>query len=265
MFRGFNLKIPEGLNDKYYQIGLKIYDGHKIETKFVLDDFLLGNKSLSGTKIMDNWFPMIDAHLFLSHSHADEKKAITLAGILYEKLGVITFIDSCIWGYSTNLLKQIDDNYCLNYSGESYNYSKRNYSTSHVNLMLSTALNRMIDNCECIFFLNSPNSLSSSDVVSRTKSPWIFSEIATTQTIRKKTPSRLKPRIKMFSEGGQLNESKRDLLIIEYDLELSHLSDLNISDIKKWIGKSCSSANDALDILYRLKPIDDKFILTNYG
>jgi hypothetical protein len=261
MYRGFNLDIPENLKDSYYEKGLEIYDSHKNEVNTILTDFLLENNSLSGTQIMENWFPEIDAHIFLSHSHNDERKAIILAGILFDKFGIKTFIDSCIWGYSNDLLRQIDDSYCLNTGGETYSYTKRNYSTSHVNLMLTTALNRMIDNCECVFFLNTPNAISSNEVVSSTKSPWIYSEIATTQIIRKKTPQRLKRQIKMFAEGGQLNESVRNTLFIEYDLELSHLDDFTLTDLKSWIAANSNNANEALDNLYRQKPIQEKFIL----
>lgn len=261
MYRGFNINIQEDLNEDFYSKGLEIYNKSKAETKTVLDEFLLKNNSLSGTKIMENWFPQIDSHIFLSHSHNDEKQAIILAGLLYQKFGIKTFIDSCIWGYSNKLLRQIDDEYCLNDNKETYSYTKRNYSTSHVNLMLATALNRMIDNSECICFLNTPNSISSNDAVSRTKSPWIFSEIATTQVIRKKTPDRLKRETRMFSKGGAVNESASNNLFIEYDLELSHLVDFTIADLDKWIITNSSTANEALDNLYRLKPINEKFIL----
>jgi len=261
MYRGFNVNISNDLNESYYEIGLKIHTSSKKEVKTILDDFLLENKSLSGTKIMENWFPEIDADIFLSHSHSDEKKAIILAGILFKEFGIKTFIDSCIWGYSNNLLRQIDDDFCLNAGGETYSYTKRNYSTSHVNLMLSTALNRMIDNCECIFFLNTPNSISSNEIVSRTKSPWIFSEIATTQIIRKTTPKRLKRETIMFAKGGTLNESVLESLTIEYDLELSHLTEFIFSDLEKWVSTHSTSANQALDNLYLQKPINEKFFL----
>lgn len=261
MYRGFNLNIPENLKEDFYEEGLKIYNNSKAEAKKTLSEFMLKNKSLSGSEILENWFPQIQSHVFLSHSHNDERKAIILAGILYNKFGIKTFIDSCVWGYSSDLLKQIDDDYCLNSSGKTYNYTKRNYSTSHVNLMLSIALNRMIDNSECIFFLNTPNAISSNEAISRTKSPWIFSEIATTQVIRKKTPERLKERTRMFSKGGALNESASNLLTIEYDLELSHLIDFSLEDLKTWITIKSENAIEALDNLYHLKPINNKFII----
>lgn len=260
MYRGFNLKLEEKINQDYYERGMLLFKDHKSKIKKVLDGFFLDNGSLSGTKIMENWFPHIGANIFLSHSHNDEKEAITLAGLL-SVFGLTTFIDSCIWGYSTDLLEQIDERYCLNIDGQSYNYTKRNYSTSHVNLMLSNALNRMIDNCECIFFLNTPNSISASEAITRTKSPWIFSEIGITQTIRKQTPDRLKRATKIFSDGGVLNE-ERKLLTIEYDLELAHLQTLNFSDLEEWIDNApISNPEKALDNLYHLNPIKRKFLV----
>lgn len=56
-----------------------------------------------------------------------------------------------------DLLREIDEKYCRHSNGTSFDYDKRNYSTSHVHMMLSIALSRMIDKCESVFFLNSEN------------------------------------------------------------------------------------------------------------
>ena len=210
---------------------------------------------------MNDWFPEIDADLFLSHSHKDENTALVLAGWLYKKKNIKTFIDSTIWGYSDNLLNKINKKYCYNEETKTYDYEKSNNSSVHVNLMLSNALNRMIDNCECVFFLNTPNSISSKDTIHKTYSPWIFSEISTTQIIKKRTPNRLKSKMVMFSEGGniQLNESKRSELLVEYDLELSHLTDLNSDDISNWINSNSRIQINPLDTLYSQHPISEKF------
>src|SRR5690606_35011062 len=161
------------------------------------------------------WFPQIDADIFISHSHSDEKMAILLAGWLKETLGVYVFIDSCIWGYSNDLLRQIDNKHCLNPSGETYSYEKRNNSTSHVHMMLSTALNMMIDKTECLFFLNTPNSISTKEVISQTESPWIYSEISMSELVRRKKLSEYRPAVtRMFAKGGAINES----LKVKYDV-----------------------------------------------
>lgn len=107
---------------------------------------------IDGTKLQENWFPTKHKfNVFLSHSHNDKQLAIALAGFLKDKLGLNAFIDSCLWGYSNDLLKEIDQRYCRHRNGVSFDYNKRNYSTSHVHMMLSIALSRMIDNCEAVF------------------------------------------------------------------------------------------------------------------
>jgi hypothetical protein len=260
MYRGFNLKIDKPLNTHFYTLGKEIFNNNQKIIKKTLDGFLLDNGSLSGNEIMENWFPSIEADIFLSHSHKDEKLAIIIAGILSSILGLKVFIDSCVWGYSNDLLKIIDDTYCKNPNGDTYSYDKRNYSTSHVNLMLSNALNKMIDNCESILFLNSPNSISMENLGNSTKSPWIYSEISTTQIIRKEIPKRLIPQNKYYSEGGKImmSESKRDLSM-EYELNLSHFENINFENFIEWV--ECSKTKlDALDFLYKQHPTKKKLI-----
>ncbi len=264
MYRGFNLKIPSDLNKSSLETGRNIKKITNENVKKSLDSFLLNNGSLDGSKIMDEWFPEIKSHIFLSHSHQDEEKALIIAGMLYEEFNIWTFIDSTVWGYSNDLLRKIDDIYCMNSDGLNYNYDKRNYSTAHVNLMLSTALNKMIDNSECLFFLNSPNSISTSTEISqKTNSPWIFSEIATTKIIRKQTPQRLKRETRLFSteDVKMMNEGALIKLNIEYDIELSHLTTLNALDLIKWYTTSANSPEQALDNLYAQHPINQKFLV----
>lgn len=232
MYIGFELNISDTSFQNYYQYGKKIYDENKKTIELELNKFLLPNGSLDGSKMQENWFPRVKADIFISHSHADEKLAISLAGWLYEEFGLIAFIDSCIWGYSNDLLKSIDDEYCQNSNGETYNYQKRNFSTSHVHMMLSTALTMMIDKTECIFFLNTPNSITASEVISRTKSPWIYSEIATTKMIRiKSLSSYRKQRVtESYSVGGTIEKA----LTVEYEVNTDHLIQITNEDFIWW-------------------------------
>lgn len=264
MYRGFNLKITSELNRSSLETGRKIKKNNNDNIKKSLDSFLLNNGSLDGSKIMEEWFPEIQSHIFLSHSHQDEEKALIIAGILYEEFNIWTFTDSTVWGYSNDLLKKIDDQYCMNSDGLNYNYDKRNYSTAHVNLMLSTALNKMIDKSECLFFLNSPNSISTStEIGQKTNSPWIFSEIATSKIIRKQTPKRLERKTKLFSteDVKMMNENALTKLNIEYDLELSHLTALSELDLTNWYSTTADSPEIALDNLYEQHPINKKFLV----
>jgi hypothetical protein len=153
------------------------------------------SKVIDGTSIQNSWFPEIEANVFISHSHQDRKIAQNLAAWLYESFGIISFIDSDIWGYANDLLKQIDDNFCLYqdhvHNIPLYNYEKRNFSTAHVHAMLSNALIQMIDQTECLFFLNTPNSISVENTVNdKTTSHWLYLELMVSQFIRQRIPER---------------------------------------------------------------------------
>jgi hypothetical protein len=230
MYRGFNLDIKIE-NEGCYNIGLALYKKYKAEVKETLETFTSANGSLDGTQMQLKWFPQIRADVFISHSHKDEQMAITLAGWLSHHFGIKAFIDSCIWGYADDLLRIIDNQYCRQSNSGNYSYEKRNYSTSHVHMMLSTALSQMIDQTECLFFLNTPSSISVYKAVNKTVSPWIYSEIATTQLIRKKIPIRRKS--KEFSKGGKIG-SLDEGLNIEYKLDLNHLTDIDSNDLNIW-------------------------------
>lgn len=250
MFKGFNLDLnwsPE-YDDQFYKFGKELFLDYERQVKDIFDNNILKESAIDGSLMQENWFPQIEADIFISHSHKDEKSAIAFAGWLYNTFGIKSFIDSCIWGYSNDLLKIIDDEYCYQARSGTYNYQKRNYSTSHVHMMLSVALTMMIDNTESIFFLNTPNSISTSSVVSKTESPWIYSEIAMTRMIAKKIPERKKSRVtEYFEKGGKLNER----LQIEYYADLSHLINIDVDTLNNWMkGFQKSTAKNALDKLY---------------
>ncbi|NUF39463.1 toll/interleukin-1 receptor domain-containing protein, partial [Acinetobacter lactucae] len=166
---------------------IELYKSNKKEVLDDLKNYLLNDgNSLDGDEIQKHLFPEENIDIFLSHSHGDEDKVIKLA-ILLERKGLKVFVDSCVWGNAFDLLKVIDKKYCLNTNGSAYNYDKRNYSTSHVYMMLNTALHKMIDNCEVFLFLGTPNSVSVKDGIKNEeslKSPWIFSELAFIQHVR---------------------------------------------------------------------------------
>jgi hypothetical protein len=259
MYRGFNLKTT--IRDKeFYEEGLKQFEKDKIYVRENLSNFINSDNSLDGTAIQENWFPQVKADIFISHSHADKIIAITLAGMLSKIFGLTSFIDSCIWGYSNDLLKIIDKNHCKRTDGY-YDYNMRNSSTSHVHMMLSTALTMMIDKTECLFFLNTPSSVKPVDGIIRTESPWIYNEITISQIARKKTPKRLiKEETRYFQKGGPLYLTES--LSIRYDMDLGHLAKIDNDTFIKWAEKNHErrlKGTDALDILYTLAPFESDF------
>lgn len=254
MYLGFNLNVDLEFYDDYFRIGKRLHDENKKIVKDTLDSFKSENGKLKAEKIIAEWFPPISADVFLSHSHKDEPGIIALAGWLNHKFGLSCFIDSSLWGYSPELLRMIDNQYCYNKEKNTYNYDDRNKSTSHVYMMLSTALTRTMDSCECVFFVNTPNSIKIDETISssgKTESPWIYSEIAMTKLIRRRDP-RDHRAIKGLAMDGM--ESFKESLDIEYDVDLSHLKDIDKSTLDDWATEhEKKPLKYALDFLYAKK------------
>lgn len=255
MFKGFNLKIDESFfDDNDYKVGNQLYSREKSEIQSNIKIYMNLDGSLDGNKISNEWFPNIKSDIFISHSHIDENLAIKLCGWLYNNFGLKSFIDSCVWGYSNDLLKSIDDKYCYQESSKTYNYTKRNFSTSHIHMMLSTALINMLNNVECVMFINTENSIESvGDVINNfTNSPWIYSELEATRLIKIRPISDYRSTYiekSLYENYNQINES----LTIKYRCNLNHLSDLDKLDLKKWKNTHEINSNiHGLDNLYNI-------------
>jgi hypothetical protein len=249
--------------DSYYKQGLELLNEQRAEVKIVLDDFAIRNGTLDGTAIQENWFPQIEADVFISHSHSDERLAVIFSTLLHDCFGLSTFIDSCIWGYSTKLLKLIDNKYCKNIDEDTYNYTKRNFSTSHVYMMLSTALMMMVDNCECIFFLDTPNAVNTKDVIQRTQSPWIYSEINISRLIKKRRPERMRNIHDSLIKSQGSTYSENFSLNVEYELNTSHFSSLSLDDFDRWKKNYDKVKGNSLDVLYKMIPPENTGVV--YG
>ena len=252
MYRGFNIKgIKFDDGRSLYDLGKAQSVEHNAAITQELNRFILGNGKIDGTKMQSNWFPTIKADIFLSHSHKDLNLAITLAGWLKDRFGLNTFIDSSVWGYSNDLLKQIDNDYCK--TGDNlYSYDSRNFSTSHVHMMLASALTMMIDQAETLFFLNTPQSLSSDDIKQKTMSPWIYFELTTSRFIRKPIPDR---RIQnVITEAYTM--IKKAELNIEYTVEFSDFITLGADELKAWSNGIGTKGIETLDKLYELHPLN---------
>jgi len=219
---------------------------------------------LKAEDILKSWFPLLKKQVFISHSHQDEEEALKLAAWLYQHFDIECFIDSQVWGYSADLQKKIDDEYCKNYGDTTYNYNKRNISTSHVHMLLNTALQNMIDSCECIIFINSNNSVRPLDSIENgeaTYSPWIYGEILSTKILRRRKPEDHPGRLKPTFES-MVADSERKELIIEYPLTLNHLYVLDrfvLNQLKdnfqQYESLHDNRRLDALDYLYQITEI----------
>jgi hypothetical protein len=188
--------------------------------------------------------------VFISHSHLSEDSAKYLAVYLYLKYGVKCFVDEFVWGSCDNdILRPIDNRWSTHGTKKGcYSYEKRNFSTSHVHVMLSMALLEMMDSCECCIFIKPEQEYSLSSIEDYTLSPWIYEEITMFNKIKGVKPSRI----------TRCNESFSAIdtqLKIRYKLDLSDMPELEEAHLKHYVG---SLTNDGgytrayrwLDYLY---------------
>lgn len=249
MFVTFDTKIgnKEMFND-FLTSGKGIFSKNQKDVHNTLEEYLLNDEIIDGDAISQDWFPNTNSNIFISHSHLDEEYVIAFAGWLKKNFNLNAFIDSCVWGYSNELLKQIDERYCKNHDA-TYNYEKRNISTSHVHMMLNVALMKMMDKCECIFFMDTPNSLPVADNIKNTESTlssWIYSEVEMTRYLREKKPQRKGYRYPI-NAGFQLEHSE---LKIKYQINKEHMKKINDKSLEVWL-TSCSDHEHPLDTLYK--------------
>lgn len=237
MFNFYKIKISENDFEDFknsineYE---KIIKEDKDKIKEKVDSFEKMEEK-DGDKIQANWFPEIEADVFISHSHADKQLAKALGGYINEKTKLKSFIDSEVWGYSNELLKYIDDNYCRieNKNKKSYYYELRNHSTSHVHMMLSVALMQMISKCQYFIFLDTHNSngknntLIKNSNINETNSPWIYNELMITKILY----DTIESSIKYFKSTENVEYfSKRDIQI-SYKSDTEHLEGIDLKSL----------------------------------
>lgn len=251
------------LNELDKITGNTLTSGFKKTVNEILREKFQDNKYIDGSKIQEDWFPQVKCDVFLSHSHKDLEKAKQFAGWLKNKFDLEVFIDYNIWGSITDLLRSIDDVYCYNKESNTYSYEKRNFTTSHVHMMLINALTDMMDRTECLMFFETPNSIDLKKMThsssSLTESPWIYNELFLSkvlQSVQRRSAYKLKKSQDSVRMYAQMNESFNP----RYNVDTSHLIDLSNEDLRKWLQHYRASQSDyevihSLDVLYSLKNI----------
>lgn len=239
--------------NRYKTIGDELYKSHKEEVQKCLSDYISEDGVIQGSTLKQNWFSIEKTDIFISHSHKDFNKVKAFAGWLKNEFELTTFIDSCSWGYCDDLLRKIDDEYCYNKRKNTYDYNLRNYTTSHVHMMLSTALTEMMDRSECIIFFDTPNSIIMRDELESirkkktTTSPWILYELTMVSEMRRVKPDRI------ISSAEHQEFAKREDFTIEYDVDnlIDTIPSLNDEHLTQLI-KRHSGNKHVLDELYEI-------------
>ena len=262
MFSKFNYSPSDWFyNNKlnyYLSKGNELFQKHEDEVQQCLSNYITEDGIINGSDLKEHWFSISKKDIFISHSHKDINKVKAFAGWLYETFKLEAFIDSCSWGYCDNLLNKIDKKYCYNPKRKTYDYYLRNYTTSHVHMMLSTALTEMIDKTECIIFFNTPNSINMQEELTKidknekTVSPWIYHELSMITMLQTRRPFNkniIMEYANAHRDGGP---------IIEYDVEkavksLTPLTDNNLIEWESnWSEVKIKNKRQALNELYKI-------------
>jgi len=256
MYQGFKFELGDfiasiGANtySKYYSYGSEFMAENKRKVQAKLEKYLSPNGVLQASEIEDDWFPKVQADVFLSHSHKDEDHVLAFAGYLLEH-GLKPFVDFTIWGYADKLLRAIDRKFFVSAwkpdgTIDTFSHEGSNYAASHVYLLLNSALEKMIDNTECAIFLETPQSLIvSENYRETTSSVWIYSELLMTKLVRRK------PLNRSVTANFRLDEAVQEAFKIEYEVDLSHLGNLTMFDLNQATGHGLRGTQ-ILDYLYR--------------
>ena len=231
------------------------------EVSDYLVDVFEGKRLIDADRLSRHIFPQQKrTHVFLSHSHADEGKAIELA-IKLRNRGVNVFVDSCVWGASQHLLETLVA-YYSDQKADGQPLSEREVSdlSAGVNLMLVGALQEMIDRTELFVFLNTEKSvpLKAYEGADRTFSPWIYSELQFSAMVRRRVPARRRRRsAEVLSLEHE--QAKRVLPNFAHKALNSHLPKVDGSAFSGWIELLDEKGEPALDSLYGQFEIPGQF------
>lgn len=262
MYKAYRLNLNDiqQVVDKYRLYGQK--QSKEIKEKLApgLSTYMNVNGILDGQRIMDDWFSQVKVDVFISHSHRDIKGVYALSGWLYWNLGLTSFIDSDIWGYCDDLIQEMDRSYSTKTDG-SLSYDRIRETTAHVHVMLMSALAKMINKTECLFFLDSDQSISARDTSLKTRSPWIYNELLISSMIKPQEIKRQQCRIQDSRLLFERREFSATEMIIEYSVAYKHMKTIKRPELPDWLGlykkygkQSKTNYHEfPLDLLYWLK------------
>lgn len=255
LYRVFNVNLEAICFENEAEVkraGESVLQSNTSMVRKKLDQLIDSDGAFNAKLAEEDWFPSVEAHIFISHSHKDKPKALCIAGWLKQQFGISAFIDSSVWGYGDDLLRQIDDKYCLNSGGATYSYSLRNKSTSHIHAIISIALAKMINSTECVFFLNTPNSIDPSSTIQATQSPWLYHEISMAGMLPE-ISHRARPVFEKYDRTVIADSAE---FITRFPVNLGKFAELTVEDLVHWQEHSEQNPEAYLDRLYKLKGVD---------
>lgn len=265
MFAGFNLKIDksffesqEKTLEEYQKIGVDHLASQGKGIKKTLENY--SNKNvINGSEIQNDWFPEVQVDIFLSHSSGDKELVNAIAGWMNDTFNLKCFVDSNVWNYAGDICEMLNEKYSNKRldgkGGYLYNHARCLKVSEHVNTMLNIALQKMIDKCESVFLINTENSIhinEDSEHIDLTYSPWIYSELASSEIVRKKPLSLYRYNTNIYHSRYEsyCSENQKNELTISYNAPTEHLIKINQGILQEWQEKFSGQYPFPLDILY---------------
>ncbi len=151
-------EAPEKIAEKIY----KLIKGAKHPN----DDIILNHNEIKEAFFSPFKPQLKNAQVFLSHSYADKNKVLKVKNYLESETNQRVFIDSLFWDYKDDVLNELAE------------YDDTSKITDAFTLILRESLQDMIEKCPYFVFLESKNSVSFNQDLSRiTYSAWIYEEL----------------------------------------------------------------------------------------
>ncbi|WP_208368633.1 toll/interleukin-1 receptor domain-containing protein [Helicobacter pylori] len=135
------------------------------------DDIILNHNRIKKAFFSPFKPQLKNAQVFLSHSHADRNKALEVKDYLKNQTKRKVFVDSLFWDYKDDVLNELAE------------YDDISKIEDAFTLILRESLQDMIEKCPYFVFLQSKNSVSLNQDLSRiTYSAWIYEELKIANT-----------------------------------------------------------------------------------
>lgn len=226
-------KYRVGLTDNFYKKYDNKIDVHSLKEKNNIKKYLeesINFDTIDALQEMDRLFPTERFDIFISHSHNDINKARILKKYLESNFGLKVFVDSEYWESSDEYLYELDKKFCKKTDGH-FSYEKRNYTTSHVHIMLAISIINALNKSTVVLFLQTENFSQNYNEFEFQKisSPWIYLEAYMTKLF-----SEITRNLNHFVGDSAFKLIESSLPKINYEVKINNLKTIDDKSLEKW-------------------------------